>query len=57
MIPILSSADLHFPGRDVLFSDSNFENQQETIKVLSLHILNHVMKTRKAGMLDLTTFL
>lgn len=35
-------------GRDVLFSDSNFENQQETIKVLSLHILNHVMKTRKA---------
>jgi len=35
-------------GRDVLFTDSNFENQQETFKVLSLHILNHVMKTRKA---------
>ena len=35
-------------GQDLLFTDSNFENQAELIKLLAFHCVNHALKTRKA---------
>ena len=34
-------------GQDLLFTDSNFENQAELIKLLAFHCVNHALKTRK----------
>lgn len=34
-------------GSDVFFADSNFENQAETLRLLALHVSDHVMKTRR----------